>query len=302
MWNHPWPTATEEVGEPVILLKAREILTWFLAAILILSVENLAAQDPGAEHQAEIDRRISISAPAQALEVATPYALPLTLSGPSVSLVSVRWSYFDPSVGDFGPTTDDTTVTLQHRPDGTAYVNVVPPQIGKAKINVYVNFSDDEVGGQVISVDIKLGSGEPVKFRSALGVDNEVVNFRIHSLDLDQHKRDFVRNYATYSGLQSAVLIPPSEVKYKILPAPGTTDPIQVDPQTGKVETLQLGHAVLETTFDGLISRNCIIVKEDLSSGIPSDCLDIMSEQGSDAEGPTWPQLQRAGKPTPPKQ
>jgi hypothetical protein len=280
----------------------RKIPSCFIVAIMILSAGKACAQDPADEHIALINRRVSVSYPTQTLEVATPYALPLTLSGPSVESASVSWSYFDSTIGDFGPPTDATAVSVQYHKDGYAYVNMVPTQIGKAKAYLNVDFSDGETAVQVIPANIKLAVRAPIKFTAALRLGNEIQNIRIDVLDFDRYKRDFVRSYATYSGLKSAVRIPASDVTYTILPAPGAPSPIQVDPESGKIDSLQVGHAVLETTFNGLTSRNCVIVQQSADTAAQSDCLDIMGKDVFNAEGDTAPHVKPAGRPTPPKQ
>ena len=274
----------------------RSLTRLFFSAILILGLRDACAQNLADDYLAQVNKRVSVNAPTQIFEVATPYTLPLQLSGPAATSATISWSYFDVEANDYGPPIDATEVSVQAQPNGSASVSVIPTQIGKAKLYLQINFSDRELAEKVFPVDIKLSTKAPLKFVSALGSSNARANFRIHALDMGQHKRDLVRNYATYAGLQSAVLIPSFDVTYHILPAPGATAAFQVDPQTGRIEALQPGHAVLETTFQGTVSRNCIAIKEHMESGTP-DCYDILSKDQFDSEGDMAPRPKPAGKP-----
>jgi hypothetical protein len=64
---------------------------------------------------------------------------------------------------------------------------------------------------------------------------------------------------AIYDGIEDPIRIDPSLVRFSVR-TEGNREIIQVDSLTGKVTGLNLGHALVETSYRGLTTPVCLIV------------------------------------------
>jgi hypothetical protein len=81
---------------------------------------------------------------------------------------------------------------------------------------------------------------------------------------------------ASYEGAKRPVLIDPAHVSFHVV-SDGSSPVLRVDLSTGNIMPIRLGHALVETMFEGVANRTCVIVEpEDASTSNPSVCNDLL--------------------------
>jgi hypothetical protein len=87
---------------------------------------------------------------------------------------------------------------------------------------------------------------------------------------------DQVRSLFPFAWFQPngwPIALGPSDVTFAVQQA---TDPvIQLDPATGTVTAVRLGHALVRTRFAGTESETCVVVMANATEGDPSNCDEI---------------------------
>jgi hypothetical protein len=87
---------------------------------------------------------------------------------------------------------------------------------------------------------------------------------------------DNVRSFFPFAWFQPngwPIALGPSDVTLAVQQA---SDPvIRLDPATGAVTALRLGHALVRTRFAGTESETCVVVMTNATEGDPSNCDEI---------------------------
>jgi hypothetical protein len=72
---------------------------------------------------------------------------------------------------------------------------------------------------------------------------------------------------AIYHGAAQPAPIPPKYLHFKLITANGGDPPISIDETSGRITALKIGHALVQTTFEGLSDLTCVDVMENASDG-----------------------------------
>jgi len=77
-------------------------------------------------------------------------------------------------------------------------------------------------------------------------------------------------------GKGKPIAIPAADVVYRTIAPIGQNKVIEIDPSTGLITPLHLGHALVETRFRESSTLTCVNVVEDWISKIVSNCDDVL--------------------------
>ena len=218
--------------------------------------------------------------PAQPLHLGEKNAIDITLKGPPVQCLTI----FE----DSERTDDDGEgcARVQHRQDGSAYVEVVPETVGETEIGFMIAFTDRSVESAVIHANV-IATHPPVKLEVAMMLDGRSKEFLI----VGEQKRFEVR--ADFAGLKLPLYVPTKEVQFRI------TQPkkpvIHFDPATGMFVAERIGDALVESSYAGTKQTTCVMVREH-EGFTPGNCEELREGgdgilppgQDSDAPGADW--------------
>ncbi|MGA1984398.1 MAG: hypothetical protein ABSG84_18260 [Acidobacteriaceae bacterium] len=209
-----------------------------------------------------VSGRLSIETPGSAFHLGEENALTISLKGPPPAHVITTQR--EASADGMSPWIQggDGEVSVLHRVDGSAYVNVVPQRLGKIEFQLMVVFADGGWEQESVTVPV-IAVGPPKKLQLGWGS-------MFHSaitMDLSQKSREEgIVITADYPGLKQPLEIPFKDARLNVRMAKGEP-PIRFDPATGKIDALRLGEALVEATYRGSTAEICIVVSEDSEWG-----------------------------------
>jgi hypothetical protein len=245
--------------------------------------------------------RLKIDLPSGPLRLGEENPLTIALQGPTVKSVLVSATKEDPHGGEpcgddrgaglaavviagagFAPPPQLTKLepALQQRPDGSHYLNFVPQCLGKVRVRVTAIFSDgawefEDVEREVVAASppekIDVGAGMPL--HSALRMDLS-----------ERGRRQRLGIEATWSSVKKPLWIPAQDAKFSVIQTKGEPA-IRLDPQTGWIDALRLGHALIETSYGGLTQTACVLVTENAQAFSRAQCEEL--QPGGDRILPT---------------
>jgi hypothetical protein len=260
------------------MLKSRRINKWVLCLILacgggFFAVAGMsqATQDEasGTAYTVKgiVNGRLQIPPLTQPLKLEEENEIPILLHGYKVHSADASWSYYYTN-SQLAPEDDAKELTVMYHEDGSAYVKIVPEKLGKLQIAMAVYFEDG--GGDVARVD-----GEVVypdrKPEKAYVTTEQRGDFQISGtiyLDLSERsKMERLLPRALYKGAAHPVPIPLADVGFKLTTTKESDPPISIDNSTGIITALHIGHALIQTTFQGFSVLTCVDVMKNASDG-----------------------------------
>jgi hypothetical protein len=212
--------------------------------------------------------RLTLNPIGKALMVAEANEVPLELHGFQPTVIVASW--FDPKRGL--PVGKETSLTLMHRPNGTAYVNVVPTRSGRLQLALFTMFTDGGIDSQEIDVQVVFPKCSPSRLVVNLGVGDDARNEGTVYVELKQTDRVALYAGAVYDVGSRPVPIPAENIAFRVETAPGETPPIEINPATGKLRALHLGEALVDATFAGVTRQTCVVVRQAREGGASSGC------------------------------
>jgi hypothetical protein len=260
-----------------------------LAGYLFWLISPAAAQEKAPEPSYRVSGmvkdRLELPHPTLALKLGRPNDVPVQLHGYAVHSTDASFTYFDPS-GNTQSYGRDTEVTMKYHPDGGAYVEVFPERVGKAELYIGVFFSDGGVQSARVVAEVALPNEKPDKFLVNRGGDDSETTGTVY-LDLSAQSNHINLNpKAVYSEEAGPVPIPYENVQFKLISANAADPPIRIDPSTGRIKALHIGHALVQSTFEDFSDLTCVDVMENASyGGDRTNCAELVPP-GMDA--PLW--------------
>ena len=240
------------------------------AAVFSCVVVPLTAQERAPESSYEpgsyVDGRLDIPSRTVPLKLAEENELVVLLHGYKVHTAIARFSYFDLAGNPLG-TGGESEVTLKYRSDGTAYVSIVPERIGKAKLHIDVWFEDGVAQTAVTDTEVVFPDHRPEKFLVVRGGGFSQTQGTVY-MDLSElSNHSGLGPMAVYPGNEHPVPIPAQAVRFKLIAANENDPPITLDDTSGRITALHIGHALVESTFEGFSDLTCVDVMENSSDG-----------------------------------
>lgn len=175
-------------------------------------------------------------------------------------------------------------MAVQHRADGSLYVNIVPVRPGKLELRFNAVFADGGVEYESVEADV-VASAPPTQLKVGA---NGMLRNSILRLDLSQQwGRARLWITATYPGVKEPIGLQPADVQFQVATDTNEQAPIQLDRATGWVDALRIGHALIGVTYGGATQTICVNVTENAEGFDPSGCEEL--RDGGDKILPTQP-------------
>jgi hypothetical protein len=189
----------------------------------------------------------------------------ILLNGYKANKIYARFDYLDDD-GNPSSSSVESETAITYHPASNADVKVVPERLGKAKLHLDVRFEDGAVQAEVLEIETVLSDDRPEKFLVARGGAGRT--FGTIYLGISGGSNHLVLGpMAVFPGANRAAPIPASYVRFTMFAADGSNPPISLDESSGKITALHIGHALVESTFDGFSELTCVDVMENASDG-----------------------------------
>ncbi len=227
-----------------------------------------------------IKGRLTVQAPKHALRLGEQNEFDITLAGPVLRVLTVGQSQPD-GYGNFVMMNDDKEQQpdVQHRKDGSTFVNVVPFGLGEIQFTFFAVFVDggferEDVTGQVVAARPATKLEPEQMLRGKSGHDE---------LFMAVGQEQVLWLKAVFDGVPQPIMVAAKDLQFKVRQTRGEPA-IHFDPTTGTITSLRLGDALIESSYDGAKQTTCVMVREHdgFSDG---DCAEL--EEGDNSELPT---------------
>jgi hypothetical protein len=200
--------------------------------------------------------RLKIETPSAPLRLGEEARLVVSLVGPPVRYVSAAQHLTENGGGPCGGGERDQA-SFDRNADGSPSLRFVPQCLGKIRIHVAVIFSDGGMDYQDVPVEVIAGRSPETLKVGLNALPNGVL-----MMDLSERlRRSRLWLTATYTGVKQPQPVPAKDARFKVTMAKG--DPVvRVDSETGWIDALRIGHALIEATYGGLSQTTCVVVME----------------------------------------
>ena len=160
--------------------------------------------------------------------------------------------------------------------DGSLGINVYPQQTGTAVFRLGLVFADGGVAAKTVEVPVQApANANPALINGAEDDGPEMPPTPVRVLHLVPGA-GMIRAmfpFVSFNPQQMPVALPPNEVTFSV---DQPRDPvIRLDPATGIVTALRVGHALIRTRFDGAELETCAVVMANLTEGDSSNCEEL---------------------------
>jgi hypothetical protein len=240
--------------------------------------------DPGKPHSIpQLDNsRVTLVQPTVKFRLAEPAEVTLRINTQGINSVLTEQCLPMAATGECtGPLENSKqSVPILSRPDGSRYIRILPITLGRSDLIVRSSYSGGVYTEESVHMDVQ-PSSLPVQQLLLTASGSGGKQASVILLDLDQDKRRTVVQtlpLVRYKTLLEPVHIGTKNVVYTVRGTPG--DPvISIDSGTGFIKPLRAGHALLITTYAGVSTRSCVIVREHLlDSPKKTDCHELLKD------------------------
>ena len=260
--------------------------------------EAMKAMEKALENLVVTEGQIEVVAPPQGLKLGEVNELTLLTKSPG--LVSVFTHQGRPNAL---PNTDrieggDQELPVLHRPDGTAYIRLVPMELGDIEMGIMGNFAGKQLDRSTAKLHVGLSSRKPVEIW--IDPNGFALQQNIIRLDIDEPRWagktneawQYLFPVAFYPDVRSHVYLDVASVEFKVR-QPAGAPVIAFDRSTGRMKPLRQGDALVETWFSGVVRRTCIQVRNSSMPFDRSNCKQLRAAAAPSQPSPlntTWSQ------------
>ncbi|HUN83915.1 MAG TPA: hypothetical protein VMU48_06025 [Terracidiphilus sp.] len=247
--------------------------------MLCVTVISTAAQEKTSEPtyrvRGIVKGRLELPRPIAPFKLGVTNEVLVQLHGYAVHAAFAQFDYLD-LAGNLLTNGRETEVTVRRHPDGSTYVEVVPERVGKAEMQLEVLFADGGAQSATIEAEVTLPDKKPERFLVERGGGNRTVGTIYMDLSRGSNQINLGPT-AVFSEQAGPVPIPAEDVQFKVISANAADPPIRMDPTTGRITALHIGHAIVQTTFKDLSDLTCVAVMEDGGyGGERTNCADLV--------------------------
>jgi hypothetical protein len=214
-----------------------------------------------------VNGRLQIPQLTQPLKLEEENEIPILLHGYKVHSAFAQWSYYTVD-GYVMPPDDGNEAAVMYHADGSAYVKIVPEKLGKVQLTIVASFEDGGLANARADAEVIYPDRDPEK---VYVTTEQRGNFQISGtiyMDRSQSsKMERLLPRALYKDAVHPVPIPATDVSFKLITAKESDPPISIDKSTGIVTALHIGHALIQTTFEGFTVLTCVDVMNNASDG-----------------------------------
>jgi len=237
---------------------------WGICATSPTAVQNVS---PCAQDVKIVQGRLEIPALKHPLKLEEANEIPIVVHGYKVYSANASWSYYTNS-GDLWPPDDEKVVAVLYHGDDSPYVEIIPEKLGKLRLGISSCFEDGGAASASVDAEVVFPEREPEKLLVAkLGGGYDDTSGTIYMALTERPKRRGLVPLLVYKGASHPTPIPAEKITFKVISANESAPPISIDKSTGEITAHHLGHALVQTTFNGLSTLTCIDVLTDARDG-----------------------------------
>jgi hypothetical protein len=230
------------------------------------SAAQAAQSEPAFKVTHVVNDRLEIPHQTQPLKLGEENEVAILLHGHKANKIYARFDYMDDQGNPlFTGAESEAAITYHSMSD--ADVKVVPEQLGKAKLHFEVRFEDGAVQAEVLEIETVLPEDRPKEFLVERGGGTRRTSGTLYLGLSGLSNHATVGPMAIYPTSTRAVPIPASLVRFKLTAANNDDPPISLDETSGKITALHIGHALIESTFEGFSDLTCVDVMQNASDG-----------------------------------
>ncbi len=256
------------------MLKSMTINHWVLCLILVcgggfcvVTGISQTTQDemPGTAYKVKgiVYGRLQIPPLTKPLKLEEANEIPILVNGYKVHSAFAKWSYYTTD-GNLMPPDDGNEVTVMYHADGSAYVKIVPEKLGKLQLSIVASFDDGGLANARADAVVVYPDRKPEKIYVTTTGRGDFRTSRTIYMDLSEmSKMEHLFPRALYKDAVHPVPIPATDVSFMLITTTENDPPITIEESTGIITALHIGHALIQTTFQGFSVLTCVDVLED---------------------------------------
>jgi hypothetical protein len=242
------------------MLESAGMNCWIILLLFGCGCAPCSGQDPNAAaRQEQINSnkaRFQIPRLDHVLKLAEPNEIRMDLHGyKAISAIST-WGYYDVDGHLIYPPNNNTQEAVQYDADGSSYVTFIPTKLGTLSLTVAIRFEDGRVVNDVVNVQVGLPDRKPDRL---IVSQTSIPDKDADTLYLDLSTKEWLHPEAFYHDVSQPMIIDAKYVKFNMTTL-DNDPPITLDKSTGLITALHSGHALIETKYEGLSDRTCVIV------------------------------------------
>jgi hypothetical protein len=148
--------------------------------------------------------------------------------------------------------------------DGKRFFELRPMRIGDIEIEVSGQLGDNAWFLQRGKIRVGPSSRRPDR----LFVGDPNLDRGKITLYLDGHLRDqYLRARAMFDDVSEAVVPEPQTLEFRVT-SKDSIPPIAINPTSGRLEAIHVGHAIITTRFGGSATTTCVVVEPRFDPGV----------------------------------
>jgi hypothetical protein len=233
-------------------------------------------------HIFQANDRVEILAPEHNLKLAEENEIPIRIHFPGLVKIDSQQLLYAPSdmktrLLPYLPEGGFAVLPILYHADGSAYVKVIPRRLGQIVFEIWANFPD----GGYVKTETVLTVGLPDRLPQKLiigqlGVPNANTPQMTVYLKPETARRALTTG-VVYENLKEQIQIDPAFVSFEVRTA-NDASIIELDKSTGSIKPLQVGEALVQTTFGGWTNLTCVVVEEqfDPNMGATQNCKSLL--------------------------
>jgi len=246
-----------------------------------LSAITYGTLSPEARDRFAADDRLEVSVRGVHAELGRVARVPIQLHGPEPLALGItqertlRYQDAPPrTIEEAGWEEEQGAGTIYRETDGSLAIHVTPLRPERAKFTVEVLFADGGVATRTVEVAVALPAPATVHLQNALeNVRAYVPTIPATTLHLSPGKERVLFPTVSLDGGRRPIALEPGDVTFAVKQA---ADPvIGLDGAAGTVTALRIGHALVQTRFDGTEADTCVVVEKSATPGDPSNCEEL---------------------------
>jgi hypothetical protein len=217
-------------------------------------------------------QHVEIPPQTQEMTFAQRNQLSLKLRTRDIQEISVSWQ--SPDRGVLAPISEPS---LQHDSEGSGLIEVVPPALGKLRLELMIVFQDCFFQEATINVSVPVPTEPPEGFVLAWTNWRYARKIGIARMDFGDFSGLVVTPLAFYRGFDRAAPILGDDVAFSLIAPEGQKPSIAFDSSHRSVTPLRVGQALIKGSFRGKSDYICVdVTRNATTASRNSDCHDLL--------------------------
>jgi hypothetical protein len=237
----------------------------------------LQSSGPTLEHAFIADDRLQISPIENPLKLAEKNEISIKLGGYTVRGAVAEWDYYiAENSGNSHPLEESATLAVRYGADGGAILDFLPNILGKIELRIIIVFEDGGIASKRVNAKVVLPERKPEKLIVAEGGGDNTRNAGRIFLDISatDHRTGIIP-MAYYKDVPKPFHLQPRDVVFRVIDSADYDPAIDFNTSTGGIVARHVGHALIETRFEGLSNLTCVVVSDGPLPAQPPDCHEL---------------------------